>query len=240
MRRSAQGRPPSARRARSRAALRDTALARRAIAREPNAEPAVRISRARRRLGPIRIMCPARLARSRSLVGLAATAVSGAPAAQSRRLRLGGDGDRRRMPGSWPRPSRRSGRPTPSREGDFATVIASARRRRRPRRPGRAGPFASSTHGSSPLPVSVPPHGNQARRARGGLTPRTWLGTETVARMLALRINHLQPDDDLELEVSEPATRAEAAYSIARFIERRLGRSRVRPRWPPTRSRYRH
>jgi cell wall-associated NlpC family hydrolase len=50
------------------------------------------------------------------------------------------------------------------------------------------------------------------------LAPRPWLGTETVARMLELRINHLQQDDELELEVSEPATRAEAAYSIAKYL----------------------
>jgi cell wall-associated NlpC family hydrolase len=36
--------------------------------------------------------------------------------------------------------------------------------------------------------------------------------------MLELRINHLQADDDLELEVSDTATRAEAAYSIARYL----------------------
>jgi cell wall-associated NlpC family hydrolase len=51
-----------------------------------------------------------------------------------------------------------------------------------------------------------------------GLTPRPWLGTETVARMLELRVNHLQADDELELEVSDPATRAEAAYSIAKYL----------------------
>jgi cell wall-associated NlpC family hydrolase len=51
-----------------------------------------------------------------------------------------------------------------------------------------------------------------------GLAPRSWLGTETVARMLELRINHLQKDDDLELEASDPATRAEAAYSVAKYL----------------------
>src|SRR5262249_54064625 len=50
-----------------------------------------------------------------------------------------------------------------------------------------------------------------------GLTPRSWLGTETVARMLELRINHLQADDDLELEASDTPTGEEAAYSIARY-----------------------
>jgi cell wall-associated NlpC family hydrolase len=51
-----------------------------------------------------------------------------------------------------------------------------------------------------------------------GLQPRPWLGTETVARMLGFRINHPREDDELELQVSQPATRAEAAYSIARYL----------------------
>ncbi len=53
---------------------------------------------------------------------------------------------------------------------------------------------------------------------RAGLMPRPWLGTETVARMLGLRVNHLQAEDARELQVSQPVTRAEAAYSIARVL----------------------
>ncbi len=53
---------------------------------------------------------------------------------------------------------------------------------------------------------------------RAGLMPRPWLGTETAARMLGLRINHLQAADARELQVSQPVTRAEAAYSIARVL----------------------
>jgi cell wall-associated NlpC family hydrolase len=51
-----------------------------------------------------------------------------------------------------------------------------------------------------------------------GVTPRPWLGTETVARMLGLRINHLREDDARELQVSDAATRAEAAYSVAKYL----------------------
>lgn len=51
-----------------------------------------------------------------------------------------------------------------------------------------------------------------------GLAPTPWLGTETVARMLGLRINHLKDEDELELPPSAPVTRAEAAYSIARLL----------------------
>ncbi len=63
----------------------------------------------------------------------------------------------------------------------------------------------------------------QARALRlgadaAGLMPTTWLGTETVARLLGLRVNHSKTRDELELQLSQPATRAEAAYSIARVL----------------------
>ena len=51
--------------------------------------------------------------------------------------------------------------------------------------------------------------------AAGQLTPTSRLGTETVARLLGLRVNHPQGSDDLELLPTQPATRAEAAYSFA-------------------------
>jgi cell wall-associated NlpC family hydrolase len=51
-----------------------------------------------------------------------------------------------------------------------------------------------------------------------GLAPKSWLGTETVARLLGLRVNHLMPNDARELQLSQPATRAEAAYSLARIL----------------------
>ena len=51
-----------------------------------------------------------------------------------------------------------------------------------------------------------------------GLSPRPWLGTETIARMLGLRINHPRTQDELELQVTQPITRAEAAYSIAMYM----------------------
>lgn len=50
------------------------------------------------------------------------------------------------------------------------------------------------------------------------LSPRPWLGTETVARMLGFRVNHLRSQEELELQLSQPATRAEAAYSVARYL----------------------
>ena len=51
-----------------------------------------------------------------------------------------------------------------------------------------------------------------------GLEPTPWLGTETIARMLGLRVNHVRGVEELELQVLQPATRAEAAYSVARVL----------------------
>src|SRR5439155_1264522 len=51
-----------------------------------------------------------------------------------------------------------------------------------------------------------------------GLAPTPLLGTEVVARMLGFRVNHLRDQEHLELQLSQPATRAEAAYSIARLL----------------------
>ena len=58
----------------------------------------------------------------------------------------------------------------------------------------------------------------RAAAADAGLSPTPWLGTETVARMLGLRVNHERAYEELELQVGDPATRAEAAYSVARLL----------------------
>jgi cell wall-associated NlpC family hydrolase len=50
------------------------------------------------------------------------------------------------------------------------------------------------------------------------LAPPRWFGTEVVARLLGLRVNHPAGEDDLELGPSDAATRAEAAYSAARIL----------------------
>jgi cell wall-associated NlpC family hydrolase len=51
-----------------------------------------------------------------------------------------------------------------------------------------------------------------------GLAAPSRFGTETVARLLGLRTNHPAKQDDLELLPSDPATRAETAYSVARIL----------------------
>jgi cell wall-associated NlpC family hydrolase len=61
-------------------------------------------------------------------------------------------------------------------------------------------------------------HNLRQRVLDGGMAARPWLGTETVARLLELRINHPRGEDELELQVTQPVTRAEAAYSFARYL----------------------
>ncbi|HVU76314.1 MAG TPA: NlpC/P60 family protein [Gaiellaceae bacterium] len=50
---------------------------------------------------------------------------------------------------------------------------------------------------------------------RAGLNPPANTGTEAVARLLGLRLNHPAGEDYLELLPNAPVTRAEAAYSFA-------------------------
>ena len=52
-----------------------------------------------------------------------------------------------------------------------------------------------------------------------GLDPPANTGTEAVARMLGLRLNHPSGQDDLELLPFQPATRAEAAWSFAQVLQ---------------------
>jgi cell wall-associated NlpC family hydrolase len=61
--------------------------------------------------------------------------------------------------------------------------------------------------------------GEFAATARAaGLAPPSRFGTELVARLLGLRTNHPTQLDSLELLPSQPATRAEAAYSAAQIL----------------------
>lgn len=55
-----------------------------------------------------------------------------------------------------------------------------------------------------------------ARQA--GLRPPGRFGTEVVARLLGLRTDLPVADDSLELQPGEPATRADAAFSLARVL----------------------
>ncbi len=55
-------------------------------------------------------------------------------------------------------------------------------------------------------------------RAAGLKVPGRF-GTEVVARLLGLRLNHPAGEDSLELLPNDPATRAEAAYSAAQILQ---------------------
>jgi cell wall-associated NlpC family hydrolase len=57
----------------------------------------------------------------------------------------------------------------------------------------------------------------RAARAAGIKAPARF-GREVVARLLGLRYNHPAAEDNLELLWSDPATRAEAAYSAAQIL----------------------
>ena len=58
-----------------------------------------------------------------------------------------------------------------------------------------------------------------AQLRSAGLQPEAGAGTETVARLLGLRYNHPKGSDALELGPDDGATRAEAAYSLARILQ---------------------
>ena len=51
-----------------------------------------------------------------------------------------------------------------------------------------------------------------------GLAPPSRFGTEVAGRLLGLRTNHPAKDDLLERLPAEPASRAEAAYSLAQIV----------------------
>jgi cell wall-associated NlpC family hydrolase len=58
----------------------------------------------------------------------------------------------------------------------------------------------------------------QATLKNAGLEPPANTGTEAVARMLGLRLNHPAGQDELELRPYQAATRAEAAWSFAQVL----------------------
>jgi len=57
----------------------------------------------------------------------------------------------------------------------------------------------------------------KSARAAGLVVPSRF-GTEVVARLLGLRLNHPANEDSIELRPQDSATRAEAAYSVAQIL----------------------
>ncbi|MGI8607343.1 MAG: C40 family peptidase [Gaiellaceae bacterium] len=58
----------------------------------------------------------------------------------------------------------------------------------------------------------------RAELRASGLRPPGRAGTEVLARLLGLRYNHPQEDDDLERLPNDPVTRAQTAYSVAKLV----------------------
>jgi len=58
----------------------------------------------------------------------------------------------------------------------------------------------------------------RAELRASGLRPPGRAGTEVLARLLGLRNNHPQEDDDLERLPNDPVTRAQTAYSVAKLV----------------------
>lgn len=65
----------------------------------------------------------------------------------------------------------------------------------------------------------------RASLAAAGLSPKAYVGTEVVARLLGLRLNHAEGDDRREIGPLKAITRAETAYSVARVLDLRASRS---------------
>jgi cell wall-associated NlpC family hydrolase len=59
----------------------------------------------------------------------------------------------------------------------------------------------------------------QSKLRDAGLNPPANTGTEVIARLLQLRLNHPASQDNLELLPNQAATRAEAAWSFAQTLE---------------------
>jgi len=84
------------------------------------------------------------------------------------------------------------------------------------------GAAATMTQLDAKLVASLGLTGAAAEFAKGaraaGLKVPARFGTEVVARLLGLRIDHPAAQDGLELLPNDPATRAEAAYSAAQIL----------------------
>ncbi|HVM56969.1 MAG TPA: NlpC/P60 family protein [Gaiellaceae bacterium] len=84
------------------------------------------------------------------------------------------------------------------------------------------GAAATMTQLDAQLVASLGLAGAAAEFAKGaraaGLKVPARFGTEVVARLLGLRIDHPAAEDGLELLPNDPATRAEAAYSAAQIL----------------------
>jgi cell wall-associated NlpC family hydrolase len=111
---------------------------------------------------------------------------------------------------------------SPLTQGELADLVAGLSFRAGAPPPDRQSPATlaqlnAKLVGSLGLSTSASYFSQAARIA--GLRPPSRFGTEVAARLLGLRTNHPAAEDVLELRHDEPATRAEAAYSVARILK---------------------
>jgi cell wall-associated NlpC family hydrolase len=105
--------------------------------------------------------------------------------------------------------------------GELADLVEGVTGHRAPAVPDPAAPAtlaqldAQLVRGLGLLPVA---REFSAGIRAAGLTPPKYFGTEVVARLIGLRLNHPANQDRLELGPDDPASRAEAAYSAARIL----------------------
>ncbi|HSB38426.1 MAG TPA: C40 family peptidase [Gaiellaceae bacterium] len=109
----------------------------------------------------------------------------------------------------------------PLTQGELATLIAGLTKQPAGTVANRAAPVTVTQLDARlvralGLSAAAATFGANARAA--GLAVPSRFGNETVARLLGLRTNHPAAQDDLELLPSDPVTRAETAYSVARIL----------------------
>jgi cell wall-associated NlpC family hydrolase len=97
-----------------------------------------------------------------------------------------------------------------------ATVPAAPKQVAIPDRPVTMAQLDARLVGALGLSKAASTFTKNARLA--GLKVPARFGAEVVARLLGLRLNHPARDDSLELLPGDPATRAEAAYSVAQIL----------------------
>jgi cell wall-associated NlpC family hydrolase len=97
-----------------------------------------------------------------------------------------------------------------------APIVAAPKQVANPARPVQMWELDARLVGALGLADAASTFARNARAA--GLRVPSRFGTEVVARLLGLRLNHPANEDSLELRPQDVATRAEAAYSVAQVL----------------------
>src|SRR5260370_769231 len=83
---------------------------------------------------------------------------------------------------------------------------------------GHSAPPSAPATGRTCAAAAASDRARAAAASRAGFAGPGRVGTEVVARLLGLRTNHPAQLDSIELLPTDPATRAEAAYSVAQIL----------------------